>query len=84
MNLFDGAVDPGTIDPPAVAIDGQPSLAVIQSANHQISPAKNARAKIVNNITVEESDIDRRINLLCRAGCNLGLEGAGVAFAIEN
>ena len=79
-----GAVDPGSVELPAVAVDRQPRLAVVQSAEDNIGPAVNTQPEVMHNVAVEEVNVDPRVNLLGGSGGDLGLGKAVVALPEEH
>jgi hypothetical protein len=84
LDLFDGAVDPGAVDFPGGAVDGEARFAVVESADDDVGPAEDADAEIVNDVAVKEGDVHLGVNFFCRARGDGGFEIAGVGFAVEH
>ena len=77
-------VDPGPIDLPAIAIDRQARLAVVQPRQDNIRPAIHAQPQIVHDIAAKVMHVDGRVDVTRGGGSGGGLGLAIVRFAIEH
>src|SRR5262245_12162322 len=84
LNLFDRAINPRPVHAKALAIDRKARLAIVESADHHVGPAKNAGAKIMDDVTVEIANVDLRINFLRGSRGDLGLGFSGIRLAIKD
>jgi hypothetical protein len=84
LNLFDRAIDPRSIYLPAVAVNCEAGFPIVESAENYVCPAENAKAKLIDDITVECTNIYLRINRPRSSSSDFGFWLSVVRLAVEN
>ena len=79
LDLLDARVDPGRADLPALAVDPEPGLAVVEAADHDVDVGEQAEAEVVDHVAAEPADVDLGVDLRRPLGGDLGLGPAAVA-----
>ena len=78
LDLLDARVDPGRADLPALAVDPEPGLAVIQAADDEVDVGEGAQAQVGDHVAVQRDDPDLGVQLAGAERGDLGLGAAAV------
>ncbi len=83
LDLLNARVDPRRAGLPALTVDPEPGLAVVQAADDQVDVGKDAQTDLGDQVAVEREDgelgVEARRARALRFGRHLGLAAVGIA-----
>ena len=84
IQSFNRPVDPRAVHLITGLVDCKTSLSVVKATKHNIHPAKDTQANIVNDISDKCLRFDIRIDFHCPLRCNLSFVTANISCTIKN
>ena len=84
LNLLDPRVDPGRADLPALAVDPEPGLAVVEAADDDVDVGEEPQAEVGDHVAVHRDDRDLGVELARPPSGDLGLGLPAVLGAEED
>src|SRR2546430_8739052 len=82
--VFDGSINPGSIDFPGGAIEPEPGFAIVEAGKHDVGPIEQAKTAIPENVRDDRLNDCIRRNGRAGAGGDIYFEFANIFGAVKN